>query len=488
MAEEQLSAPEVKRRAVIGAVVDALRVSGVRLITVAGTIVIARLLTPYALGLVTIGATVYAFGDFLDDGGVGVALIRRPEPPTKAELQALLAFQLGIDLLIVVAVGLVALPFGEVGRITTVVVCCLPFGAFRAPAYIIYERQLSYRPMAAAELIQTCVYYAWGVGTVILGWGVWGLATAFVVRELTGSIVILAVLPEGRMLPVPSWTRIRGSLKFGVQVQAVGLLHMIRDQGVNVLVAAFGGVAMLGLWGVAWRIIQLPVSLISALWRISLPGMAKLVAAKEDVGSTIERVIPLVAIGTGVLIVPLAASAESWIHVLMGAQWTGAASAIPGACFAMAFGIPISVALTGYLWAIGNSSVPMRATAVGIPATLLVVAALEPLIGLTGVGIAYIASSLVESIFFVVAARRTTSFRIGARLAVPVLAATGSWLCGWLVQRAIGPDLAGAVCASGVSLVAFVAVLAVAHRAYLTDAWTLVGRGLRGVTASPVTA
>ena len=120
---------------------------------------------------------------------------------------------------------------------------------------------------------------------------------------------------------------------------------------------------MLGLWGVAWRIIQIPVSLFAALWRVSFPGMSRLVAAKEDVGSTIERVIALVAIGTGVLVAPLAASASAWIHVLIGAQWANAASAIPPACFAMTFGVPISVALAGYLWAIGSASVPLRATA-----------------------------------------------------------------------------------------------------------------------------
>ncbi len=189
---------------------------------------------------------------------------------------------------------------------------------------------------------------------------------------------------------------------------------MLRDQGVNIAVASFGGVALLGLWSVAWRIIQIPVSLFAALWRVSFPGMSRLVAAKEDVGSTIERVIALVAIGTGVLVVPLAASASAWIHVLIGAQWANAASAIPPACFAMSFGVPISVALAGYLWAIGSASVPLRATAVGIPATLLLLLPLLPFLGVAAAGIAYIASSLVESVFFVYAARRTTTFRIGS--------------------------------------------------------------------------
>jgi peptidoglycan biosynthesis protein MviN/MurJ (putative lipid II flippase) len=153
----------------------------------------------------------------------------------------------------------------------------------------------------------------------------------------------------------------------------------------------------------------------------------------------------------------------------------------------MAFGVPVSVALAGYLWAIGNASVPLRATAVGIPATLLLLLALLPLLDVTAVGIAYIASSLVECIFFVYAARRTTTFRIGARLVIPVVFATASGSCGWFVERWIGPDLAGALSSSAVAVGVFVGSLAALDRTDLADAWRLIGRGLRGVVATPAT-
>ena len=70
------------------------------------------------------------------------------------------------------------LPFGMLGQVTTVIVACLPLGAFRAPAYILYERRLNYRPMAIVEVVETSVYYVWAIATISIGWGVWGLATA----------------------------------------------------------------------------------------------------------------------------------------------------------------------------------------------------------------------------------------------------------------------------------------------------------------------
>jgi O-antigen/teichoic acid export membrane protein len=484
-ADDHLSTPEVRRRAVTGAVVDALRGIGIRLVGLIGTAVTARLLTPYDFGLVAFGATVLVFGSFVADGGVGTALIRRPEPPTKSELQALVAFQLGLDVVLVVGVGLVMLPLGLLGEVTAVMIIALPLTALRAPAYIIYERRLNYRPMAIVEIVETTVYYVWAIVGISVGWGVWGLATAAVARALVGSVLLMTFLPEGRLVPVPSWSKVKTLLGFGFRYQAVGLLQMLRDQGVNIVVATFGGVAVLGLWGVAWRILQIPYSFFVALWRVSFPGMSRLVAAQEDVGGTIERVIAVVAVGTGVLVAPLAASAAAWIHVLIGAQWADAASAIPAACFAMMFGVPISVALAGYLWAIGSASIPLRAALLGLPAMAIVLLPLLPVIGVVAVGLSYVTSALVESALFIYGARRTTSFEIGRRLAIPVLIATVAAACGWFVARGIGLDLAGAVSSSAVALGLFVGGLAAVQRADLTDAWSLVARGLRGAVAAP---
>ena len=229
---------------------------------------------------------------------------------------------------------------------------------------------------------------------------------------------------------------------------------------------------MLGLWGVAWRIIQIPVSLFAALWRVSFPGMSRLVAAKEDVGSTIERVIALVAIGTGVLVAPLAASASAWIHVLIGAQWADAASAIPPACFAMMFGVPISVALAGYLWAIGSASVPLRATPLASlrcccfscrcsPSS----ASSQPALRTSRVPWLSLSSSSTQR-----GGRRPS----GSALAWPSPCCSRPCRrsCGWLVARWIGPDLAGALASSAVALGVFVVGLAAVRRADLADAWT----------------
>ena len=83
-AHEDLSVEEVRQRAVTGAAIDMLRGFGVRFIALIGTLVLARLLTPYDFGAIAIGTIFVTVGQFLADGGIGVGLIRRVDPPARA--------------------------------------------------------------------------------------------------------------------------------------------------------------------------------------------------------------------------------------------------------------------------------------------------------------------------------------------------------------------------------------------------------------------
>ena len=62
-----------------------------------GLLVLARMLSPTDFGVVAFGTTFVTFANFLADGGIGNALIRRVEPPERADLKALLGFQLRLQ-------------------------------------------------------------------------------------------------------------------------------------------------------------------------------------------------------------------------------------------------------------------------------------------------------------------------------------------------------------------------------------------------------
>src|SRR4051794_27740893 len=95
LVDEQDMAPgDVARRALSGAVLLGARGVLLRALGLVGNILLARMLVPRQFGVVAFGATFLTFAGFLSDAGLAAGLIRRPNAPTKRELEAVLALQL----------------------------------------------------------------------------------------------------------------------------------------------------------------------------------------------------------------------------------------------------------------------------------------------------------------------------------------------------------------------------------------------------------
>ena len=79
---------------------------------------------------------------------------------------------------------------GTTGAVTAIMAGSLPLLALRAPHAIALERALEYRPIASIEFAESVVFYGWAIATVAAGWGVWGVASAAVLRSLVGSALM----------------------------------------------------------------------------------------------------------------------------------------------------------------------------------------------------------------------------------------------------------------------------------------------------------
>ena len=219
--EREGATKELRSRALSAVAMVAGRNVAIKIVALAGNVVFARLLAPSAMGTVAFGLTMLMLVQLLSDGGLGVGLIRRPEEPALEDLRVLLGYQLALTLLLACVIAAVSAPLGRVGEITAVMMIGLPLLAFRAPSSIVYERNLDYRPLLTVEVLEELTYYTWGVSTVLLGAGVWGLASASIAKALVGTVVMLVISPVGRLKPAYSWRRLRPMLGFGLKFQAV---------------------------------------------------------------------------------------------------------------------------------------------------------------------------------------------------------------------------------------------------------------------------
>jgi O-antigen/teichoic acid export membrane protein len=475
---------EIGRRAGAGAVVIATRGIATAVLALVGTIVLARLLLPEDFGIVAIGMSVVLVGRFLADAGIGANLIRRQEDPQRIDLETLLGVQLLVTLGLAAGVAAAASQLGSAGQVTALMVASLPITALQSPAVVVCERRLSYRPLALAEVSESVVHYGWAIATVAAGWGVWGLASAVVVRAVAGT-AILFLLTEGRVLrPRLSWRRIRGLLPFGVRYQLFGLALLARDQALNVGTAAIGGLAVLGLWTIARRFLQIPFLLFTSLWRVSFPAMSRLVNAGEPPGPIIERGVGLMAVATGLLLAPLVGAGPALVPAVLGDEWAGAASVLPWAGLGLMIGGPVSVATAGFLWAVGDASTPLRAVVCHGIVWITLTLALMPAIGLTALGVGWLAAGVVDAVVLGRGASRKAPMRLAPVLLVPACVAAVSAGVGWIASSSGSPTMTSVFLCAGLSEFLYVSGLLLLSRQSLGDMFAVTGRAIRASVAS----
>lgn len=485
MSEASSAAPaaDIRGKTFMGIALLGARGIAIRLLALGGTVALARMLTPADFGAVAFGLTVITFVTLLSDGGLGAGLIRRREPPTRDELRSLVGLELTMTSVLGAAVVAVGLSLGGIGEVTAVMVVSLPVIALRVPALITLERDLAFGPIAIVEAVEVGVYYVWAIATVVAGFGVWGLATASVVKAVTGTSLLVSRSPRGALKPLFSLRRIRPLLAFGLRFQAVTLAHTIRDQGVNLGTTAIAGPAMLGLWTLASRVLQLPYLLFESLWRVSYPAMTQLMAAGEAPRHLIERGVRVASTATGLLLTPLASSAPALVVAVFGEQWVAASDVILPACLALQVSGPLSVATAGYLFAIGRAGAVLRSGVVSGAIWFAVAFPLLPALGVAAIGVGWFAAALAEALILSQATRRETSARFGPQLAVPVIAATLAMSMGWFATSQLTQTLSAAAAGATLGAGIYLILVFLMRRDLVTELIDLGRRGLRAARA-----
>lgn len=472
---------ELRRRATGGAALLAARAGLIVFLGVGANIVLARLLTPREFGIVALGTAFLVLGSGLAEGGLGAALIRREEEPTRRELAAVNALQLGATIALALVVTAAAVPFGRDGLVVATMLAGLPIAVLRAPSVIVLERRLNFREIATMDVVEAIAFYAWALTAVALGAGVWGIATAAIVRAIAGTSVIARLGPVGLVRPRWGWSDVRGLIGFGIRLQAVSLAGMVRDQGLNAGIALLAGIATLGVWNLAWRVLQAPYGLFAAVGRVTYPMIARTRETGGDIRPVLDRTLTTLAVANGALLVAIAGLAPA-LPALVGPGWEEVPGTLLWAAAALVVGAPSWVVTSSYLFAADDPGAVLRAVIIH---SVVWFALALPLVGEVGapiMGVGWIAAALAGNTVLWRRVAASTGGRIGMGAVVVVAAGLAGVAVGWGV--ASGGDATVVRGALGVAAgeLLFIACLGLLRRSVLRDTWALVGEAVRGAT------
>ena len=472
----------MRRRVASGAALLVGRGLAVRGLGFVGNIVLAALLTPLVFGTVAIGAAMIVSITLVSDGGLGAALIRGDHEPSRLVFEQLNGLQLTISGVVTLA-ALAAAPFlGRPGWVAAVMTSSLCIAVFGSASNIYLERHLMFRQLATIDVAESLAYLLWTIPAALLGAGVWALATASVAQVTVRTVLVLRLAPVRVLRPRFGLTAIRPLLAFGARFQAINAVNLVRDQGLNIGVAAVAGISTLGVWTMAFRFIQIPFLLFESLWRVTFPGMARLIEAGEDPRPAVRRILTQSSILTGAIMAALVGATPGLIPAVLNHRWHSIVDILPWACAGLLVGGPVSVAVAGFLFAKGDASTVLRGAVLHTGASLVLGLALLPVIGVRALGMSVLASAVVEGTVLGARAEHTYDIRIVRPLVIPTLASAVAATMGWIAASHITPSAVGAAAGGGIAVGTFVVAFRVLDPRALRDTLSLVTRTVRSAS------
>jgi len=228
---------------------------------------LARMLDPGAFGLLALAVAILAFLRMIADLGLDNSC--EHEERTEVQAATLLRLNLSIAAVLGIAVLFAAPLFGRLFHNTdlawvlrALAPCFLLAGALRTRSSAL-AREQRFRALAGVELTAITFGALTSIGLALVGFGRTALVMGVAIHQLTwsGAVLTAAGLPKKRAFDLDS---IKPFLGFG-RSSTFGLVHFFTRRLDYFLVGGLMGIAALGHYGLAWVLVMLPVTRLTAV-------------------------------------------------------------------------------------------------------------------------------------------------------------------------------------------------------------------------------
>lgn len=251
---------------------------------VASLVILARLLDPTDFGLVAMVTAVTGLYGIFSSAGLSMATVQRPTV-TNEQLSTLFWINILVGALLALLCFLTA-PllvsfYGEPRLYWVTMTAAVGFviNAAGIQHSALLQRQLRYTALAAVEILAQLAGFVVGVGMAIAGFGYWALVAGIIVSP---TVTVTCVWAIARWIPSLPRRHIEiGSLlRFGGTLTLNSVIVYVGYNLEKVLLGRFWGADVLGLYGRAYQLINIPTENLN--WAIGGVTFAALARVQDD--------------------------------------------------------------------------------------------------------------------------------------------------------------------------------------------------------------
>jgi O-antigen/teichoic acid export membrane protein len=357
------------------------------------TIALARIVGPDAFGIVAQAVVYIGVVGLLLDQGFSSALIQRSRLEEDMP-GAVVTVNLAVGAALA-AVTLAAAPawadFMRSPELTLVLAVLAPTLFIRALAITpraLLMRSMQFRRIGIADVSGAAVGGALGVLTAALGASYWALVVQILATDVVVALVMLS-MGAGRR-PNLHMHRLRQIAGFSWRAFAAGVLINSVSRNIdNLLVGRFQGPQQLAFYGLAYRLLLLPVQLASTtIGAVLFPAFSRLADNVDALRAEMARATRALATLALPGMALVAASAPQLVLLLFGPEWGPAVPIVQVLAMVGAFQAVYQPSTTPLVLGLGRAVVNLRlAWLTTLVATAGIVAGLP--FGALGVAVGY---------------------------------------------------------------------------------------------------
>lgn len=292
----------------------------------AALLVLTRLLTPEAFGLVALANVVIAFIRIFVEQGFSQSIIQAKQVE-KEDLDTAfwssLLISVALSILTFIGAETVANKFQE-PELALILKGLSPLFILISLSSVqsaLLQKNLQFKSLAVRSLIALSVGGFFAITFAFMGFGVWSL----VVQELSRSLVAVIVLWKvGKWRPrfVFSFTSLKKLLSFGVSIMGINLLNVVNRRSDDLLIGYFLGTAALGYYNVAYQLLLLLTQLINApVNQVALSAFSKLQDRPDELRKSLYNSARIVSFFSIPAFFFAAILAPEVVPFVFGSQW-----------------------------------------------------------------------------------------------------------------------------------------------------------------------
>lgn len=351
----------LKRKTIRSGMWVSASATGLGLLSLLRSIILARLLTPEIFGLMAICLVVIHWIQAMTETGFGAALIQRPADINEAKDTAysLMAIRGVVLALVVLLLAPWIAHFYDreiLDTLLKVLALSLILNGFNNINTFVLQKELNFRPLYYWEQTTAIIDFVVVVGLAYWLQSVWALVAGQLVVAAASLILSFIFIPgrlQFRLNP-----HLAGELfRFGKFISGLTIVLFITTEIDKLVIGKILGMDSLGVYVVAYTLANLPATHLSkVISRVSFPAYSQIQGDHPALRAAYLKTLRLV----GILVIPAAVGmailSDEIIQAVYGNKWQLAATVLPVLC--IFGGIRALAALNGYVYnAIGRPDI-----------------------------------------------------------------------------------------------------------------------------------